>query len=231
MPEPQPYSNEADGVRSSQERAAVATFSASAKSISIDTVGRQKPLSSTESDQVDKLVNRFSSWGTLFQSIISIPGFIIQLYFGINYLNQCSIQPLINIFLIVNGCLILVNGIVLLIGFITAHYIKRSSSPSTCPRYLINFLPIGQGIWFLAHIGWFIAGQVWVFGTQRKGFQSNDSTERSTYCNKSVFWSAFTTIIVTYGIFLILILAFVIGYIVKRHKATQESATTIGERI
>jgi hypothetical protein len=109
--------------------------SAVANPRSINTVDPEQELTKRRAGRLDKAVVQLSSRGTLFQTILTIPPSVIELNYGINYLNQCPIQPLINVFLIVHGCSSMANGIVLLIGFITTNYIKRSIS-QVDSRYL-----------------------------------------------------------------------------------------------
>jgi len=190
---------------------------------------RERQLDNIQKGRLDKAVIRFSSWIILFQIIFTIPPSVVGLYYGINYGNQCPIQPLINVFLIVHGCCSLVNGIVLLIGFIAANYIKRSSSPSPYARCLLAGSLIGQLVLFLFLVAWLVVGQVWVFGALSNGFQSNDSTRLTTYCYSILFWNGFAVIIITYAVWLILTLVFVVRFIIKRRKIKHKTALTTDE--
>ncbi|CAF3933575.1 unnamed protein product, partial [Adineta steineri] len=67
---------------------------------SIDTVDQKQQQNS----QLDKALIKFSSWKMLAQIIVMTPSFIVPIYFGVHYANQCLIQPLINVFMIVHGC-------------------------------------------------------------------------------------------------------------------------------
>jgi hypothetical protein len=196
----------------------------------INVSDREGQLDNRQKGRLDKAVIRFSSWIILFQIIFAIPPSVVGLYYGINYGNQCPIQPLINVFLIVHGCCSLVNGIVLLIGFIAANYIKRSSSPSPYARCLLAVSLIGQLVLFLFLVAWLVVGQVWVFGALSNGFQSNDSTRLTTYCYSILFWNGFAVIIITYAVWLILTLVFVVRFIIKRRKIKHKTALTTDER-
>jgi hypothetical protein len=142
-------------------------------------------------------VVQLSSRGTLFQTIITIPPSAVELNYGLNYLNQCPIQLLINVFLIVHDC------------------------SSKTRRLLVGSL-IGQLVLLLFSISCLIVGQVWVFGAQSNGFQSTNATQSATYCHPTVFWTEFAIIIVTYVIWLIRILVFIARFIFKRHKTKPE---------
>jgi hypothetical protein len=128
--------------------------------------------------------------------------------------------------MIVHGCANLATGMLLFVGFISANYIKRSSSSSPCARHLFIGSLIGQLVVLLFSIAWLVAGQIWIFGAQSKDFQSTDSTQSITYCNSVLFWNAFAMIFITYGVFLILILVLVGRFIVKRYKAKREVVST-----
>ncbi len=197
---------------------------------SINTVDHENQLSSTQKGRLDKAVIWMSTWKTLFMCIPSIPAFAGLLTLGLKYKNQCPIQPLINTFLIVNGCANLVQGIVLFMGFITANYIKRSPSPSPYARCLLGAILIGKLAYLLFSIAWWLVGQVWVFGAQANGFQSTNSNQTTTYCNAILFWNSFAIIIVNYAILLILIVVCGVRFIMKRYRIEQEAAPKIDER-
>jgi len=203
--------------------------SAVANPRSINPVNSEQELTKRRTGQLDKAVVQLSSRRTLFQTILTIPPSVIELNYGINYLNQCPIQPLINVFLIVHGCSSMANGIVLLIGFITANYIKRSISHSPYSRRLLAGSLIGQLVLLLFSIAWLIVGQVWVFGAQSNDFQSTNATKSATYCYPTVFWTGFAIIIVTYIIWQILILVFIARFVFKRHKTKPEIAPITDE--
>ncbi|CAF0850119.1 unnamed protein product [Adineta steineri] len=177
----------------------------------------------TNKSSLDKAVIRLSSRRTLFQIISTIPTFAVELTYGIKYLNQCPIQPLINVFLIVHACASLAEGIVLFIGFIAAKHIKKSLNTSSFTRILVAGSSIGQLILLFFSIVWLIVGQVWVFGAFSNGFQSTDSTQSSTYCHQTVFWTGFAIIVVTYAICLILILVLGGRFLIKRHKMKRQT--------
>jgi hypothetical protein len=197
---------------------------------SLNIVYQDQQLSTAQKDRFNKSVIRLSTRRTLIECILTIPSFIVELYYGIHYSNQCPIQPLIIVFLIVHGCSSLANGIVLLTGFVTANYIKRSLTASSCARYLIVGSSIGQLILLIFSVVWLIVGQVWVFGAQVNGFQSSNSTQSATYCYSTVFWTGFAIIIITYAVWLIIIIVVVRQLIMKRLKAKKETAPNIDER-
>jgi Mn2+/Fe2+ NRAMP family transporter len=158
-----------------------------------------------------------------------LPSVVVLLYFGTNHINDCPIQPFISVFMIVTGWSNLVNAMLFMTAFITANYMKRSSDPSPYTRYLLIGSLIGQLILLIFSVGWLVAGQIWVFGVQLKGFQSTDPTQPATYCHSAVFWNGFATIFITYAIWLILILAFARRFIIKRCDAKRKAASAYEE--
>jgi hypothetical protein len=221
--------NDVNVANTDQETTAAITVADVANPGSNNTIDPEQQLSNTQKDRLDKAVIRLSSRTTLIQAVLTIPGFAVLLNNSIGYLNQCPIQPLINVFLIVTGCSNLANGIMLAIGFRTANYIKRSSNRSPCARRVLTGSLIGQLVYLLFSIAWLVVGQVWVFGAQTHGFQSTNSTESATYCHPTVFWTGFVTIIVTYAIWLILILVFGGRFLIKRYKTKQGTAPRTDE--
>lgn len=197
----------------------------------MDTVEQKQESDTPQKKRLEKNINRLASPGTAAQIALTIPSVVVELDYGIKYINQCPIQPLINVFLIVHGCSSLANGIILLIGFLTAKHLKQSPTPSTWVRGLFRVSLLAQLIYLIFSWAWLIVGQVWVFGAQTHGFQSSNSTDSSTYCVSNVFWTGFAIIIVTYAIWLIIFVVIGVRYIIKRHKMTQTTAAKIDERI
>jgi hypothetical protein len=114
-------------------------------------------------------------------------------------------------------------------GYLAAKHIKRSPSPPSCSRRLVVGSLIGQLILLIFSVAWLIVGQVWVFGAQTNGFQSSNSTLTTTYCHPTVFWTGFAIIIITYAIWLIIILVIIGRFIMKRHTIKQETAPIMNE--
>jgi hypothetical protein len=193
---------------------------------SMNIVDQQTPARNTKQERLDKALIQFSSRRMVIQIIIALTYPPIILYYGINYLGQCPVQPLINIFLIVNGGAGIVGAADLILAFITAKYITQSLNPSPRARRLFVVCLIGQLVYLVFTIVWLVPGQVWVFGTQVNGFQSTNTSQTATYCASQVFSTGFGIIITTYSIFLIIILIGVIRYVKERHRKKQQRAVT-----
>src|ERR1700722_17987923 len=61
------------------------------------------PIISKRQQRLDKAIAYFSSLRFVIPLIVACVFAILELHYGINYANQCPIQPKINIFLIVHG--------------------------------------------------------------------------------------------------------------------------------
>ena len=193
------------------------------------STGREWQHSNVQKSRLEKMIIRFSSWKMFVQSILMIPSFIVPLYFGIHYMGQCPIQPLIDVYLIVQGCLNFGNVLLLLLAFIAAKCISRSPDPSPYARYMFIGSMVGQLVLFLFSIAWLIAGQIWIFGARSNGFQTADPIQSATYCRGALYWNAFASIIITYVIMLVFTLVFVVRFIVKRYKAKRKAVSTLDE--
>ncbi|CAF1026292.1 unnamed protein product [Adineta ricciae] len=128
--------------------------------------------------------------------VLVIP--ILQLVFGIVYLDQCPINVYIPIYLIVTGaCGIAAIGLTMVIVIAFVCCIKQDSIAGSC----ISGCVIGAVVFFIFIMsfflfGWFIAGNVWVFGAKTTvNFEKENSPY---YCHKTLYEFAFWIIIVTY---------------------------------
>jgi hypothetical protein len=221
--------NDANAVNADQKTISAITASTGPNLEPTDITDKEQQIKNKKQERFNKHVTRLSKRITLYQAASTIPSFVVELNYGIKYINQCPIQPLINVFLIVHGCSSLVNGILLLSGFIMAKHIIKSGGPSPCVRRLFVASLIGQLIYLVFSIAWLVAGQVWVFGAQVNGFQSSNSTQTATYCSSNVFWTGFVIIIVTYAVWLLIILVIAVRYIIKRHKMKEGTVPTANQ--
>lgn len=194
-----------------------------------DSFSKECEINEPKLTRLDKAIIRFSSWKILIQCILMSPSFIAPFYVGVHYLGECPIQPLINTYLIIHACLNLANILFLLISFITAKFITKSMDNSNCLQDLFISSLIGQLVVFLLSFAWLIVGQVWIFESQSNGFQSTDPTQTATYCRSAIFWNAFASIIITYAIWLLIILIILGRIIIKRCKAKQKIACKYDE--
>ncbi|CAF0863510.1 unnamed protein product [Adineta steineri] len=198
---------------------------------SIDSVDQKQQHNNGQNSRLDKALIKFSSWKMLVQIILMTPSFIVPIYFGVHYANLCLIQPLINVFMIVHGCVSFANVMLLLIGFISATYIKRSASSSPHARRLFIGSLIGQLVVLIFSIAWLVPGLIWIFGAKSNGFQSKDPTQSTTYCPATLFWNAFAMIFITIGLYSILIFLVAGIFIVKRYKAKRKTVLSFDTKM
>ena len=150
---------------------------------------------------------RFEKWILFYRSkfhLFSIPlGIvfsIVHLKFAVQYLGQCPVQPMINVYMIVHASVTLLLMLIALIGVIAARCLLRCEKHSdrTFIRYLIVGVGILSVVLTLFILSWLVAGSVWVFGAKSYGVQGSDSTITSTYCQSELYRAAFVLVIVNY---------------------------------
>jgi hypothetical protein len=144
--------------------------------------------------------------------LISIPVVgilaIIHLIFGIEYLGQCTIQPMINIYMIVHASVALFIILLALIGVIIVRCIYphlEKENHKMIARRLILIVVILTLIVFLFSFAWLVAGSVWIFGAKSNGVQGSDPMTTTTYCQSNLYRVAFTLIIINYIVHVIII--------------------------
>jgi len=181
-------------------------------------------LSSPRQQFIEKCI-RF--YGAKFHFIgipIGIIFVIIHLIFGIKYLHQCTIQPLIPIYMIVQASVVF--GILLLtvIGMIIAHgiYYRSWRNNKMIARRLTVIVIILTLILFLFNFAWLVAGSVWVFRAESNGVQGSDSSATTTYCESNLYRAAFILIIGNYvgHALILLLLVIILLYIRWKRKRT-----------
>ncbi|XP_043928229.1 transmembrane protein 272-like [Protopterus annectens] len=119
-------------------------------------------------------------------AILSILLALTTLVIGSVYLNECTKQRMIPIYLIVMGCVTIV--------YIIFNVIMKSVS---CVENNEDWLPgdVIKGIIIFFQFSWFIAGSVWIFST----FQPNYNDPKSgDYCHKVVYLYAFSITVIAY---------------------------------
>ncbi|CAF1521104.1 unnamed protein product [Adineta steineri] len=153
----------------------------------------------------------FRFYGRKFH-LIGIPiGLVfvgIHLKFAIQYLGQCPIQPMINIYMIVHASVDLLLILLNIIAVINTRCIYGGTEHDnniSLARRLMLFTIIFTLIVTLFNFAWLIAGSVWVFGAKSNGIQG-DSPTLSTYCQSDFYKAAVVLLIVNYAIHGLIIL-------------------------
>ncbi|XP_050732194.1 uncharacterized protein LOC127006363 [Eriocheir sinensis] len=134
---------------------------------------------------------------------IIVPVFAITfIIMGAIYINDCAIEPLVPIWLIV-------QGVIMLFGIGTGGLAKKmlkGSSSSSSSSFLFKIIGFALSLFTIA---WFIAGNVWVYNAWA---QSPDYAHYwfENGCNMSMYRLAFWGIIVLDALFAV---AFVVGIV------------------
>lgn len=140
--------------------------------------------------------------GKFFLILLSTIGFIIfagillavpiaMIVVGALNLDDCPVEHYIPIWLIVSGCVVAFLQIVYIIkASIDIHLFKDKSSPVSKLYSLFNTLLI------LFSLGWFIAGNVWVFSHYPPNV---DEPSNAEFCEAGVYYFSFALIIVAYA--------------------------------
>jgi hypothetical protein len=159
-------------------------------------------------ERIEKCIRFYSATFHLIAIPIGIAFAIIHLKFAIGYLGQCTIQPMINIYLIVYAAVDLFIILLALAGVINVRCIySRSENPNhkMIARRLIMIVVSLTLVTLLFSFAWLVTGSVWIFGAKRNGVQGSDPTAVTTYCQSDLYRAAFILIIVNYVIHFLII--------------------------
>lgn len=126
-----------------------------------------------------------SAAGIYFMAVSS--GILIAMVaMGSVYLNECSAERYIPIYLIVGGCFGLLQNI-LSSTFKIISFFKSNDNSSPSP---------GLGLLYLFTFSWYIAGSVWVYRTY--GYFTTVDRSAENYCHPAVYWFTFALITAGY---------------------------------
>jgi hypothetical protein len=134
----------------------------------------------------------------------------IHLRYALEYLGQCPIQPMINIYMIVHASVDLFLIVLVLTSVMIVRCIySRSEEDRIMARRLILIIVILQLIVLLFSFSWLLAGSVWVFGAKSNGVQGSNSSDTTTYCQSDLYNAVFVLLILHYVIHGLIILAII----------------------
>jgi amino acid transporter len=148
---------------------------------------------------------------------------IIHLIYGIEYLGQCTIQPMINIYMIVNASVALFIILLALSGVIIVRCIYpnlEEENHKMIARRLILIVVILTLIVLLFSLAWLVVGSVWIFGAKSNGVQGSDPMATTTYCQSNLYRAAFTLVIVNYIVHGLIILMIIMRRIRRNRHDT-----------
>ncbi|XP_032870587.1 transmembrane protein 272-like isoform X2 [Amblyraja radiata] len=112
---------------------------------------------------------------------------IASITIGTIYLDSCTIQYLIPIYLIVSGCFTL---FFVMLSLASCSSNDEDSRESACKSDLVL-----KGVVSIFSVIWFICGNVWIYTIYPPDYNNNTSF---SYCDKTVYLFAFWTTTVIY---------------------------------
>jgi hypothetical protein len=152
-------------------------------------------------DLVERWMRFYRAKFHLFTIPVGIIISIIHLKFAIQYLGQCPIQPMINVYMIVQGAITIFLMLLATVGVVNARCIHSRSEEihnKRVARCLVISIMSITLVLVLFSLAWLIVGSVWIFGAKSNGAQGSDSTITTTYCESDLLSAAVTLIIVHY---------------------------------
>lgn len=169
--------------------------------------------SSKHNGFIDKCISFYSRRFHFIIIPLTIIISAIHLKFGIQYLGQCTIQPMINIYMIVQAAAALLLVLFALTGVIIVRCIFSGSEQDNhkiIGKHLILIVVILSLIVSLFSFAWLVTGSVWVFGAKSNGVQGSDPTITTTYCQSELYRAAFILIIINYVVHTAIILVLIV---------------------
>ncbi|CAJ0581454.1 unnamed protein product, partial [Mesorhabditis spiculigera] len=176
-----------------------------------DTAEFARNMGSYLNDKVPPL-----AWFGLM-SITCLVGFIILLIGAFN-IPFCNVQPMIPIWLLVLGVLIIISSCVRIYAAIPMPSRRRAAARAGAPQQASRLsadlcLKGTELIFFLATIIWIILGCVWVYGSKwYVHFEEHMFEEH--YCDQGLYWTAFsvcTGSLVCVGLIVVAVLFIMMG--------------------
>uniref|UniRef100_A0AC34QKK9 Uncharacterized protein n=1 Tax=Panagrolaimus sp. JU765 TaxID=591449 RepID=A0AC34QKK9_9BILA len=134
-----------------------------------------------------------------------ILGFVLIFMGTFNY-PFCNIQPMIPVFVIISGILLIINSLFRMLGHFPTYRKRRNERKSTLNQDLC-FYAI-EGLILLAIIVNVILGCVWVYGSKYY-VHFEDGFFEETYCDYTLYWFAWWTVtmhLVVFGLMIIAVL-------------------------
>ncbi|UJR12342.1 hypothetical protein I4U23_016519 [Adineta vaga] len=144
----------------------------------------------------------------------------VHLKFAIEYFNQCPIQPMIPIYMIVNAAVHITVMIFAISGIINVrcNFLRGLEEYKSIGLAILAFILVATLIIFLFNFAWLITGSVWIFGAKVNGVQGDNPNNPNSYCQSELFRAAFVLLVVNYIIHVVIILL-----IILRHQVSVKS--------
>ena len=124
----------------------------------------------------------------------------IHLKFAIQYFDQCPIQPMIPIYMIVHASIHLTVMLVGIFGIINVrcNFPRDTQQSSSVGVAILVIIMVSVLIISLFSFAWLITGSVWIFSAKANGVQGDNPNDTSTYCQSELFRPAFVLLIINY---------------------------------
>lgn len=128
---------------------------------------------------------------------------IVQLRYGIMYFNQCPMQPMISIHMVVHASIQVIIIVINILAFIDIRtiYARPEEKYQIRGRTILLVLLFFTIVLNLFILAWLIAGSIWVFGARNGGVQGSDPSNTATYCETDLIEAAFRLLIINYCLF------------------------------
>ncbi|CAF1425105.1 unnamed protein product [Adineta steineri] len=153
-------------------------------------------------ERLDKTMKYYTSKMVIVQIIVACGFSISELSCGINYSNQCPMEPAINTFLVAHGATKFAWIFLTILAIADARLIYKKMNRKSLARRLMLINLVFQSLFAVWFFSWFIAGNIWVFRNKNR-YQSNDPTNTSTYCYGDLYQAASLLISMEYVGFII----------------------------
>lgn len=117
---------------------------------------------------------------------------------GVQYKDDCPVEPFIPIYLIVAGSCGLLKAIILSCEKLNSTESEKDNEFAT-NEHLSNTSKIMDGVLNIFMFTWFIAGNIWVYSNYKPN-EKPPLHDPSNYCHPTLYWFAFWVVTVSYVI-------------------------------
>ncbi|GMR36232.1 hypothetical protein PMAYCL1PPCAC_06427, partial [Pristionchus mayeri] len=172
-------------------------------------------------DYIDDRCPRSIWYGLLF--ILLLLGLLMMLFGAFN-IPFCHIQPMIPIFLLVSGLLVMISCGLRMFGLVpTGNLRGRPGGISTA--LCCNLI---EGLFLLANIVWLILGAIWVYCS--KGYVSFErGMFEDHYCEEGLYWFAFAAVTLQIGLIILGIIGVLVLVCLGAFKEVEPSLASLEE--
>ncbi|GMS84003.1 hypothetical protein PENTCL1PPCAC_6178, partial [Pristionchus entomophagus] len=172
-------------------------------------------------DYIDDRCPR-SIWFGLLITLILMG--LLMMLFGAFNIPFCFIQPMIPIYLLVSGLLVMLSCGIRMFGLVPAGNLRgRPGGLSTA--LCCNLL---EGLFLLANVVWLILGAIWVYGSKRYVVFHRGMFD-DHFCDEGLYWFAFTAVTLQIGLIILGIIGVLILVCMGAFKEVEPSLASLEE--